>query len=387
MKRRSLLLALVIVTAACGSNPAEPLLPEDPGVAGDGNLSATLSYVRERFDLPALAGMLIRDGAIVEGAAVGDRALGYPEPVTADDQWHIGSLTKSMTATLAAVLVERSVVDWSTTIGDVFPDLVTSMQIEYTDVRLDELLSHTSGMPADVSQAPIWQQLGSDTDPDERREFTSQLLQLPPVASRGQYLYSNGGYVVAGTMLEEITGEAWEDLMQEAVFDPLGMAHSGFGAPGMAGERSQPWGHWDNVGQWLPVEPGPGDDNPAAIGPAGTVHTTMNDYAAYVIAHLTGARGTDGLVTAATFTKLHTPASDTDYALGWAVTTRPWAGGDVLVHAGSNLRWFAVIWIAPERNFAMLAFTNAGGDRAEAATDAAIQALLLRHDAAFGGAT
>jgi hypothetical protein len=59
----------------------------------------------------------VRDGEILEAAAAGARAVGSDAAVTVDDQWHIGSLTKAMTATLAAVLVERGTLDWSLTVG------------------------------------------------------------------------------------------------------------------------------------------------------------------------------------------------------------------------------------------------------------------------------
>ncbi len=138
-------------------------------------------------------------------------------------------------------------------------------------------------------------------------------------------------------MLEEVTGDAWEDLMQRELFAPLGMASTGFGPPGSPGVGpDEPRGHLRENGEWVPLSPGPDADNPRAIGPSGTVHSAMADYALYMAAHLAGARGADGLVTAATFTKLHEPAPGTDYALGWGVTERGWAQGRALTHKGQG---------------------------------------------------
>ncbi len=81
-----------------------------------------------------------------------------------------------------------------------------------------------------------------------------------------------------------------------------------------------------------------------------------------------------------TFRKLHTPfASDSEYALGWVATERSWGGGTVLTHAGSNTMFYAVIWIAPEKNFAVVVCTNAGGDTAEKATDTTASALIRQY--------
>lgn len=283
-----------------GTNP--PPAPPEAGVAGDGNLSANLEYIRSQNNLPALAAMMIRGGQIVEMAAVGLRASVHTEKVTINDRWHLGSLTKSMTATLAAVLVEKGTISWETTIGDIFPDLVDSMRTEYVGVRLDELLSHTGGLNEDVTNAPSWLSYFFNTSPitTQRRQFTAELLTLPPGTQRGAFFYSNVNYVVAGAMLEAVTGQSWEVLMQSNVFAPLGMNSTGFGAPGTAGQRDQPWGHEPDGNTWDAIDPGDiFADNAAVLGPAGTVHSTMSDIALYVAAHLAGARGTGGLVTSA----------------------------------------------------------------------------------------
>ena len=124
-------------------------------------------------------------------------------------------------------------------------------------------------------------------------------------------------------------------------------------------------------------------DNPAALGPAGTVHSTMGDYPRYMMVHLAGARGVDGLVSAATFSKLHTSAPGAGYALGWGTSERDWANGGTLQHSGSNTMWYAVVWLAPERDLAMFAVTNAAADASARGTDGVVQALIARFDARF----
>ena len=378
---------LIITLVSCGSeNSTGPTLPSDLGVAGDGTLENTLEYIRDQYNLPALGAMLIRGEEVVEMGAVGLRAIGFSEKVTIADRWHIGSLTKAMTATLAARLVERGNVSWDTTIADVFPDLIGSIRAEYVDVRLDELLHHIAGLPVDFTRIASFPSSRTDPAPMpvQRRRWAAELLTLEPETQRGTYLYANAGYIVAGSMLEEITGESWEDLMRREVFAPLSMESSGFGAPGSRGSRSEPWGHRDLDNGWQPLEPGPNADNPAALGPAGTVYTTFDDFADYIIAHLAGARGKGGLVSAESYIKLHTPAPGTTYALGWGVGTRSWAGGRVLQHSGSNTAWMANLWLGPDKNYALLAVSNAGGEEAFQANETVILALNQRFDAAFG---
>lgn len=378
-----------IALAGCGgSEPSEPSPLSSPTLPRDGSLAGELDAIRARHAMPSLAAFAMSRGRIVEEAAVGQRAVGHPEGVTADDQWHLGSITKSMTATLCAEYVEDGWISWTTTVSDVFPDLVPGMREEYRSVRLEELLSHTAGVVADIGRAPSWSGLSSSSLPlpVQRRRLVAELLALPPEVERGTYSYSNGGFVIAGAMLEEITGEVWENLITARLFAPLGMTSTGFGPPGTVGAAApdQPWGHVTRGSTLVPLAPGPSADNPAAIGPAGTVHSTFADLARYFAFHLDGARGTPtSLLTTESMQKLHQPMPGTDYALGWNVGTRDWAGsaggsGPVLFHQGSNSYWWAAVWLAPERDLALFAATNAGGDPAFAAADEAVVALIRR---------
>jgi CubicO group peptidase (beta-lactamase class C family) len=183
--------------------------------------------------------------------------------------------------------------------------------------------------------------------------------------------------VVAGAMMEAATGRAWEDLIRDDLFQQVGMIESGFGPPASADTRDAPWGHRRAQQGYQPIVPGPLADNPAAMGPAGTVHASLSDYAQFVMEHLAGANGIDGIVSAESFRKLHTVVSG-NYALGWVVVGRDWARGPALTHSGSNTMWYATVWLAPARNLAFVSVTNAGTDAAARATDQVIGVLLQR---------
>jgi len=115
------------------------------------------------------------------------------------------------------------------------------------------------------------------------------------------------------------------------------------------------------------------------IGPAGTVHSALADWAAYASLHLRGAQGRSGLLLEpASFTQLHRDHFGQGYALGWGLVERSWAGGRALTHAGSNRRWYAVIWIAPARDAAFLAATNCGAEGGFGACDAAVAAMIKK---------
>ena len=125
------------------------------------------------------------------------------------------------------------------------------------------------------------------------------------------------------------------------------------------------------------MKPGKGADNPRGLGPAGTVHCSLQDWAKFIGLHLQAARGECRLLTAESFQRLHTPMDQkSGYALGWIVLKREWADGSVLMHNGSNTMWYSVVWIAPKRGFAVMAVTNIGPKGGAEATDAAVSLLI-----------
>ena len=376
---------VLAVLAGCGgpvdretASPAPVGQPTSAPAPAD--VSGILEPIRERYRLPALAAVVLQGDRITMAGAVGVRKLGSPEEVTIDDRFHIGSDTKAMTATLCALLVEEGKLAWTSTIAEVFPELADSMDPDYRGVTLEQLLAHRGGTPADLDAgglwARLWLRIGTPTE--QRRTLLEGVLTKPPAVKPGtKFLYSNAGYAIAGAMAEKVTGEAWEDLMRKRLFGPLGMTSAGFGPPGTAGRVDEPWGHAVRGDKLVAVEPGVLADNPPAIGPAGTVHVALGDWAKFIALHLRAAQGRARLLKPESFLKLHTPPEGQDYALGWGVTSRPW-GGRVLTHAGSNTMWYAVVWVAPEKDFAVLVATNAGGDEAAKACDEAAGALVRR---------
>ncbi|MFO1513653.1 MAG: serine hydrolase domain-containing protein [Verrucomicrobiota bacterium] len=178
-------------------------------------------------------------------------------------------------------------------------------------------------------------------------------------------------YAVVGAMLEKVSGKPWETLLTEKLFQPLQMKSAGFGVPGAKDKVDQPWGHTRKLLQTLPQQ----SDNPPAIGPSGTVHCSLDDLARYTMIHLEGERA-GGLLKPETFRKLHTPPEGGDYACGWVVLKRGWAGGKALMHNGSNTMWYLVMWLAPEKNFAVITATNIAGSGAEKGCDEVASAMI-----------
>ncbi|TBR26221.1 class A beta-lactamase-related serine hydrolase [bacterium] len=339
--------------------------------AAEADLSGVLETVRAKHGLPALGAAVLKGGKVVAIGAVGKRRLGDSEAVTVDDRWHLGSLTKAMTATLVARLVERGRLRWDMTLGEAFPAFAPKMHAGYRAVTLERLLTHFGGVPADVPPelwSELWRMQGTPTE--QRLTLVRGLAVEKP--GPDAFLYSNAGYALAGAMAEAREEKPWETLLKIHVLAPLGMTSTGFRAP----EGHHPWGHAWRDGKAVPVPPGPQADNPPGIAPAGAVHATLRDWAKFALLHLEGAQGKARLLRPQTFSKLHMAPLGQVHGMGWIIVNRPWAGGRALTHAGSNTMWYAVVWLAPEKDFGVLVATNLGGGPAEKAADEAAAALI-----------
>jgi len=334
------------------------------------NLNSLLEPILKKYDMPALAGAIVTSKGLVAVGAVGVRKYGTKSPVTVDDQFHLGSDTKAMTATMLATFVEERKLSWDTTLEQVFPELAPKMDPAYRKVTLEQLLEHRAGFTDESwPQGETFKDVHNlpGTPREQRAAYVAMILSERPVNQPGStYLYSNRSYAVAGAIAEKVANDSWESLMQKRLFQPLGMQSCGFGAMGTPGvtdpaKIDQPWQHKLILDFHRAIEPGPLADNPPAIAPAGTVHCSIVDWGKFITAHLRGEKGEKGLLKPETFKRLHTPSFGGNYAFGWLVLDRPWAGGaPAMHHAGSNLQNFAIVWMAPAKDFAVLIMTNQG---------------------------
>lgn len=339
------------------------------------DLVPLLKTLREKSSIPGVTAAIVSRGELVALGADGVRKRGSDVAITANDRMHLGSCTKAMTATLAARMVEAGELKWTTTVGDVFKDV--EMRDVWRGVTLEQLLTNRSGAPGDLDAGGLWLKLQArkGTHVEQRHQLLAGVVAREPEAPPGtRFIYSNAGFAIAGHMLETLAKKPWEELIQERLFTPLGITSAGFGAPGTKGKLDQPLGHSGERA----IDVGRFADNPPSIGPAGTVHMNVADWAKFVALHVDERGERTKLLKPESLAKLHTvPAgADNDYAMGWGVAERAWGGGKVITHAGSNTMWFCVTWAAPKEDFAVLVCCNSAGDDVAKTADAIAAALI-----------
>ena len=341
-------------------------------------LRSECELLLRRFGVPAVGLARIGPAGVESLGCLGERKQGSGIAVTESDHWHIGSCTKSMTATLMARLVERGELEWDAPIAPMFVAGGVEVHPDFAGLTLRHLLSHRSGMPTDPSASEVDASFHS-TEPlyALRAALAAEAMMQGPTQKPGEaFHYSNLGYVVAGAIAEGVTGTEWEELMRREVFSPLGLASAGFGAPGkeaggalarLLGRESitQPWGHQAGTRKDAFIELPPHDDMLAdsapVMGPAGTVHLSLPDLASYVAFHVSRGATAPGYLRPETVDTLHAPLPGEDYALGWFTMTAEASGigKSVIWHEGSNNAWYSAMLIVPDVGHAWTFVCNA----------------------------
>lgn len=346
-----------------GSDEAEPPPPDSPELqaAADDAVRAGLVGVA--------VGRLTPE--VRHQQAAGLRQRGRADAVRRNDLFLIGSTTKAMTAQVAARLVERGVIAWTTTLAEALPDLVPAMRGPYRGVTLELLLAHRGGLMAfnkASDEALFNAYLGkqASTPPaalaDRQRIFAAWVLgqPLPDGVVPGQdFSYSNAGYALAAMMLEALSGRVFAALAEQELNQPLGVGLRWLAADQAAKDR--PSGHAGPPGQLRLLPP---EDSVHArwfevLRPAGAgAAVTPDGYARWLRWHLLALQDRPTPLAPGYVRRLRGLAED-DYAMGWyglRVDGRPMLGHDGVVAGFCSM---AAVDGAGRR--AAFAFTNTSG--------------------------
>jgi len=328
-------------------------------------LSDLIESARADLKLPALA-LGYTDAHTPEKYAVtGVRKVGDPTRATLSDVWALGSISKSFTSTLLARLVEQKKLRWNSTLLELFPEV--PMRPEYKSVTLETLLAHRSGLPIALSADLVRWHTSSTPYAQQRSEFVKSWLEKAPLFKPGsQAQYSNEGYILAAIVAERITGLTWEKALEKQVFGPLNLKSAGVGVAWPLEKVTQPWPHYApddaELGKaFQAVPPTVQAGNSPMFNGADNVRMSLPDLMKYARAHLNGEKGQGGLLTAATFQRLHRAPFGDEYALGWIRSS----DGKAFFHNGSNTLNYALVLINIPASQIALTATNAVSEQTE----------------------
>jgi CubicO group peptidase (beta-lactamase class C family) len=323
-----------------------------PGSGQDGtvkDLSDQLEGVRKEHGLPGVAAAIARGKQVIAEGVAGVRRLGQDDKIKVEDRFLIGSCTKRMTGLAICRLIDKGQLSFDATLGQSLPDL--QMRDEYRAVTLAQLLSFTGGIQPYTIMTPrttpiIGQLKGSIAE--RREQLLRHVLQEEPIVKPGtERRYSNASYALAAFIAAKKAGRDFEDLLHEHVFQPLGLAKAGFGAPRTKEHPDEPGPHIKGPnGYEVEPENRPAPAEGVFLG-AGGVHCTVRDLVRFASYELAAAQGHDDLLGPETARRWQ------ELSTGARTEGQPIFGGTQSLTAA-----FA-IW--PSKNLAAAVTVNGGG--------------------------
>jgi len=243
------------------------------------------SVMRE-FEVPGVALAIVKDGEVVLARGYGVRRLGERAPVDEFTLFGIASNTKAFTATALGLLVEEGKLEWDAAVVDYLPWFQMYDPWVTRQLTIRDLLVHRSGLGLGAGDLLWWPP--SDYT---REEIARRLRFIEPATSfRSAYAYDNVLYTVAGEVIEEVTGQTWEEFVEERIIEPVGMTRSTVRYTGLLSSDNVASAHARIEGTVRPVTPFTSDN----VTPAGGINSGAADMAKWMIVQLDSGRLADG---------------------------------------------------------------------------------------------
>ena len=320
-----------------------------------------LRELAERHQVPGAALAIWSSGELTEACA-GVLNVKTQVETTPDSLFQIGSVTKPYTATLIMQLVEEGRLDLDEPLVRVLPELRLGDAEATAQVTMSHLLDHTSGIQGD-----FFDDFGRGDDVLSRFvEGCADLGFSHPVGATMSYC--NTGYVLAGRVIELLTGRTWDQALHERLLAPAGLRHT-VTLPEEALRFRAAHGHVAEPGEQPHLAPVWG--LPRCLGPAGLVCATASDMVAFGRMHLDGGRSADGVAVlperkaaAMTTEQVRLPDPWTlgaAWGLGW--TLYDWDGRRLHGHDGNTLGQSAFLRVVPDSDVVVGLVANGGRTR------------------------
>ena len=337
------------------------------------DLDAYVARVMKTFEVPGIGLAIVKDGKVLIARGYGVRTMGDPTPVDAQTRFGIASNTKAFTATALGLLVEEGKLDWDAPVIRYLPSFALFDPSVTRELTVRDLLVHRSGLGLGQGDLLLW-----PASTYTRKELAERLRYLKPVRSfRYAYAYDNVLYVVAGELIEAVSGKSWEEFVTSRLLEPLGMSHSTPRTSDAARPGNVAGTHAVIADRLVPVPPSTEDN----ANPAGGINSGAADMARWLIAQLDSGRAPDGtrlwsptttreLWTGVTPMPIRNPPAELAamrpnfllYALGFLVND--YRGHKIVTHTGGLSGYVSELTMVPDLHLGIVVLTNQESDGA-----------------------
>ena len=321
------------------------------------NFDALVARAMKTFEVPGMAIAVVKDGKVVLAKGYGVRKLGDPAPVDARTLFGIASNTKVFTATALGLLVEEGKLAWDAPVTRYLRWFQLSDPYVTRELTVRDLLVHRSGLGLGAGDLLLFPETTYS-----RREIVERLRDVPLATSfRSAYAYDNVLYVVAGELIEAVSGKSWEDFVSERILGKVGMASS---RPRHSADPALANVAIPHAPLETGVAPQPIDENDN-MNAAGGIMSCAEDMARWMLVHLDEGRLADGtrlfsertgreLATIVTPIPISTPPAElaalrmnfNGYGLGLRVND--YRGLKIVNHTGGLTGYVSRVLMVPE---------------------------------------
>src|SRR3954449_4960806 len=314
--------------------------------------------VMETFTVPGLSVAIVKDGKVVLAKGYGVRRMGDPTPVDARTRFGIASNTKLFTATALALLVEEGKVEWDKPVTSYLPGFAMSDPYVTHEMTVRDLLVHRSGLGLGAGDLLWW-----PPSTYNRKEIARRIRYIPLATSfRSAYAYDNVLYLVAGEVIEAVSGQSWEDFVSSRILERVGMTGSNVRHSDATKGGNVATTHAAVDGKVRPIAPFDSDNT----NPAGGINSNAQDMAKWMLVQPGEGKLADGSVlirpaTARQLTTLVTPIpigagppefaavrpSFNGYGLGFGL--RDYRGHKLVTHTGGLPGYVSKVAMIPDQ--------------------------------------
>jgi CubicO group peptidase (beta-lactamase class C family) len=348
-------LLLALATAAAAPAPAPP------------DIDQWVARAMQTFEVPGLALAIVKDDGVVVAKGYGVRKLGDPTPVDARTLFGIASNTKAFTATALGLLVEEGKLEWDAPVVRYLPAFAMWDPFVTREITVRDLLVHRSGLGLGAGDLLWWPESTYD-----RKEIARRLRFIQPATSfRTAYAYDNVLYLIAGELIETISGQTWENFVATRILARVGMTGSNVRHSAAAAGGNVATPHAPVDGAVRAIRPFESDNT----NPAGGINSSADDMAKWLRVQLSGGTLADGsrlfsAQTARQLTAIVTPIPIGDpppelaplkmsfhgYALGFDI--RDYRGHKIVMHTGGLPGYVSRVAMIPDLNVGVAVLTN-----------------------------
>jgi len=329
-------------------------------------IAALEEFVRTamaELGIPGVGMALLDRGELVYAGGFGVKALGKPDPVDGDTLFLAASDTKALTTLLLAMLVDDGTLRWDEPVTEVYPAFRLGDAATTREVLVRHLVCACTGLPRQDFE---WLFNFEGATP---ASSLAVLATMQPTSRFGEvFQYSNpmaaaAGFI-AGALVEpgRELGAAYDDAMQQRIFEPLGMTRTTFDfARALADNHASP--HAEDLDGKPTLARMDMNYSVVPVRPAGGMWTSAREYARYLALELADGKLPDGrrLVSAANLEERRKPqiqtGEDASYGMGLSISTR--YGIPVISHGGSVFGYQSVMMFLPQQGVGAVVLTNA----------------------------